>query len=443
MSVQAQYLGMTWEISSERCAPIGSISTAIEVKKESDSTKGKAKITGKELQRIDLEYFTTFEAGGNPRKEYEEWETKIGKYGALRLGGVKFGANLYQLQAVSINDAMLDINGKIRSAKIALKLCEYVEAKSGAGTESDAMQIIYNGVDIYPKISVKSCEYTQYLESQADSIVMRFNDPNHLWDKWSVEQQSTIEVIEGATRTGKMFIYDLKPEQGLYTLRAFSIPPTSKNRTSKTWEKVQFLQLCREIAQRHNLTFSSFGVQDQLYDYVVQDNLPDFVFLDTRCKLEGCAFLVYNQKLVVYSEKQIENSTAQKMLELSSDAKFTYSDNTSKSYKYCEVVNGTRKGQYTAETQTGYKVLHKNITIPMSNEAEANRFAQNILRLENKNQNTGVIDWDIQRELSAGSVIQLKTIGAKSWDGNAFIYKLRHDFANEKSKIFIRKPMKY
>lgn len=440
MSIQATYLGKKWEISGSRVAALGSLTTAVEVKRVSDSANGKSKITGLELQRLDLDYVTTFESGGAPRREYEEWEELVGQYGPLFIGGRRFGPANFQLRSASLLDALVDQRGRIRRATIALSLTEYVAPASGA---TGSMQILYQGKDIYPLISVKACEHEMYAESQADSLILRFNDPNRLWDSWSVEQESTIEVIEGVARTGKMYIYSCEPQNGVYTLKAFSIPPTSKNRTSKSWEKVHFKQLCREIASRHGLEYEEHGVTDQVYEYVVQDNLPDFVFLEQRCKLEGCSFIVFNGKLVVYGEAKMEATSPQKLLTLSTDGQFDYSDNTAKAYKTIEVANGTRKGTYTAPTESGSRSLRKNINIPMTSEAEATRFAKNLLRLENKNQMTGIIEMDIQRDLAPGSMIQLKTTGAKSWDGYAFVYRVRHDYKTERSKIFVRKPLKY
>lgn len=438
MSIQATWRDMKWEISPSRLAALGELSTETEVKRVSDSTTGKSKITGKELERLSISYMTSFEAGGNPRKEYAAWESKLGLYGPLRIAGRRFGPSNFQLRRAAIDGAQMDTQGRIRSGTISLDFVEYADQVS-----TGDMQIIYQGKDIYPDISVKACEHEMYADSQADSLTIRFNDTSHQWDGWSVEQESTIEVIEGAARTGKMYIYDVTPKNGTYTLKAFSIPPTSKNRTSKSWEMVYFRQICKEIAERHGLDYEEHGVTDQLYAYVMQDNLPDFVFLDRRCKLEGCAFLVFDGKLVVYSEKEIEATSPQMLLQLNTDAKFTYSDNTAKSYKAAEIVNGSRTGTYSAASESGSRILHKNITTPMSSAGEANRFAQNLLRLENKNQRTGTIEWDIQRDLAPGSMLQLKTYGVKSWDGYAFIYRLRHDYVAERSKIFIRKPLNY
>lgn len=442
MTIQATFLKKSWEISSRKVVSIGGFMVSSAVKRVSDSNNGKSKITGKELQRITLDYVTAIEAGGDPRKEYEEWQNLVGEYGELRFGGVRFGAKNFQLRSVSIGGALVDQVGNIRKATIALSLVEFVAPESKASGKG-VMQVLYKGKDIYKDISVKGCEYDMFAESRADSLVLRFNDPKRLWDGWEIEQESTIEVVEGAARTGKMFVYDVTPENGVYTLKAFSIPPTSKNRTSKSWEKIHFVQLCREIADRHGLMYEGHGVKDQAYEYVVQDNLPDFVFLEQRCKLEGCSFLVYNGKLVVYSELYIESQSPQKLLALSTDAKFTYNDNTSKSYKASEVVNGTRIGTFSADTESGSRVLHKTIHIPMHTDAEAGRFAQNLLRLENKNQQTGTIEQDIVRDLAPGSMIQLKTQGVKSWDGYAFVSRIRHNFLTERSKIFVRKILKY
>lgn len=438
MTSQASWLTQKWEISNNRIAAIGSLSTAIEVKKKSDSTKGKAKITGMELERLTISYTSTFEAGGNPRQEFETWQSLLGLYAPLRIGGQRFGPLNYQLRSAELSDTTLDVSGRIRRAIINLEFVEYPTPASKGD-----MQIIYQDKDIYPDISVQACEHDMYAESQADSLILRFNDTSHLWDSWSVEQESTIEVIEGAARTGKMFIYDVTPQNGVYTLKAFSIPPTSKNRTSKSWEKVYFRQLCKEIAERHQLDYEEHNVTDHLYNYVVQNNLPDFVFLEQRCKLEGCSFLVFDGKLVVYNEYELEKSSPQKLLQLNTDADFNYSDNTAKSYTAAEIVNGTRIGKYNATTNSGSRILHKNISIPMSDDAEANRFARNLLRLENKNQCTGTISHDIERELAPGSILQLKTHGVKTWDGNCIIYRLRHDYMAETSKIFIRKPLNY
>ena len=162
------------------------------------------------------------------------------------------------------------------------------------------MKIIYEGTDIYPEISVHRCFHDMFADKQSDELLLKLNDTRELWDRWSPKKGDTIAVEDGAAKTGKMFVESVVPESGLITLRAYSAPQSTKDKRSKS------LQLIQEIAGRHGLTVETYGITDQTYDYVEQNNLPDFAFLQARCTLEGAAFLVYDGKLVVYDEAYME-----------------------------------------------------------------------------------------------------------------------------------------
>lgn len=163
------------------------------------------------------------------------------------------------------------------------------------------MKILYEGVDIYPDVSVHRCYHDMYAEKQSDELLLKLNDTRELWDSWNPKKGDTIAIEDGAAKTGKMFVESVVPESGIITLRAYSVPQSAKDKRSKSWEKVKFLQLAQEIAGRHGLTLEIYGITDQTYDYVEQNNLADFAFFQNRCTLEGAAFLVYDGKLVVYA----------------------------------------------------------------------------------------------------------------------------------------------
>ena len=44
-------------------------------------------------------------------------------------------------------------------------------------------------------------------------------------------------------------------------------------------------------------------------------------------------------------------------------------------------------------------------------------------------------------QYAAGSVVTLATEGVKSWDGTAFISRIRHDYVKTRSKLYLRKPL--
>lgn len=239
------------------------------------------------------------------------------------------------------------------------------------------MKIIYEGTDIYPEISVHRCYHDMYADKQSDELLLKLNDTRELWDRWSPKKGDTIAVEDGAAKTGKMFVESVVPESGLITLRAYSAPQSTKDKRSKSWEKVKFLQLIQEIAGRHGLTVETYGITDQTYDYVEQNNLPDFAFLQARCTLEGAAFLVYDGKLVVYDEAYMEGQQPVDTITITPANDFEYRDEGAYAYGSAEAVNGGLTGTFSAPAG-GDKVLRKILPFRMTDQAEADRFAKGL-----------------------------------------------------------------
>ena len=168
------------------------------------------------------------------------------------------------------------------------------------------MNFYYNGTDIYNDVSVNYCVHEMFAEKQADTLVIRFNDTKGIWSKWQPAAGDTVRFKEGASDTGKMFIHSMKPENGLFTIRAMSMPKTAKIRKSKSWEGVRFLQLANEFAGNHGLTFKNYGCEDQVYPYIKQSNEGDFSLFSRLCMLEGCQMLIFDGSLLAYNEHYIE-----------------------------------------------------------------------------------------------------------------------------------------
>lgn len=318
------------------------------------------------------------------------------------------------------------------------------------------MNLYYNGTDIYSDVSVNYCVHEMFAEKQADTLVIRFNDTKGVWSKWNPADGDTLRFVEGASDTGKMFLHSCKPENGLFTIRAMSMPKSGATKKSKSWEGVRFLQLANEIAGNHGLTFQNYGCSDQVYAYLSQQNETDFALFSRLCTLEGCQMLIYDGKLLAYNEQYIEGQPVSGSLEVGENGNFSYQDNRSRCFGSCEINSGSSSGSFTdpnaatktvlrprtlAEAEqrvTGLPASRDKTVIRCSSSSEAARFAKGLLRNANKYGHTGQFSKELMTGYAAASLLQLSTDKASAWDGSVFVYKVRHDFVGNKSTLYFR-----
>ena len=461
MTVQAQWSDRQFKITSKQLKTLESFGASYKIKKKTDGTTSTTVIKGHELQSFSLSYSVSPQVGVDALKEYQTMRSYLGKTAPLLIGNAIFGPNYLMLERVSLSASEISPTGTILSGTISIDLKEYqVEGDSVAakgtkyvspikkpkketvksGLADIGLKILYNGKDITNDISVSSCIHDMFACSQADTLLIKFNDSKRLWDGWKPSKEDVISVSYGIAKTGAMFIDSVVPENGLMTLRASSIPPTALNKTDKSWENIHLLQLAKEIASRHGLGFESYDVSDKTYEYVRQPNIPDFEFLQQRCNLEGLAFVVYDKKLVLYDEEKLETATPVKDIEITTENDFTFTDSSQNGYGKVIVTNGSLKGEY-ASSNGLTNTLTQTIATTISGQAEANRFAKGLLRQANKNLTKGVFKQPLMREYSAGSVVKIITPGAKTWDGIGFVSHLRQDYVNSISKVFFRKAV--
>lgn len=302
------------------------------------------------------------------------------------------------------------------------------------------IRITYKNVDITSDVSINRCWHDMYAAGRTDTLFLRVNDVHGLWDTWAPAIGDEIQVDYGTIGTGVMFLTAATPRNGLYDLSAQAAPATGYESHSKSWQQVTLLQLGQEIAARHGLSFVSYGVDDQRYTYLQQAGESDFQFLHRRAMLEGCAFLIYDKRLVLYSESYMEAQTPTEALDVALDADYAYEDNRGLLYDSCEVANGQYTGRYTVGGDTG-RIYRVSAVGRMGSNVEAARFAQNLLRSVNKNCLGGFVHTRILSGYAAASTVALKNTRAPSWDGPVFLHHVRNDYGRGKSKVFFRCPL--
>lgn len=302
-----------------------------------------------------------------------------------------------------------------------------------------SLSVKYQGVEIYGEVSVARCWHDMHAWGALDELSVTFGDTQNLWDGWNPKDGDIIEVADGAARTGRMYVRDVQPRSSAMDVRAYPVPHTMREAKCRSWESVRLLQLLAQVAQEAGMAYEAYGLDNSLYAYVEQRNESDLAFLSKRLTYEGASLVAFDGRLIAYSGSWAEAQVPAKSLEIAPGTDYEMEDNTSRSYGSCLVTDGRTEATFTAGPGRQLKrVLADRIT----DAAEAHRFARGLLRAANRDAATIRLRTDtLLREWAAGSVLKVSARAAESWNGRAFVSRLRHDYFDGRSKIWMTRML--
>lgn len=431
----AQFYKLEWEISPGKSKMFEGWDSELSVKTKTDGNTNKQSPSGSELRHLSIPYTVAANAGVDIMKELDTIKAMLGVVAPFYINRRRLFSTMFMLTDCQCSGMQLLPNGKIVSCEISLSFIE-VRVSLGAG----GLRVYYNDVDITKDISIVECEHEMNAEDRPDEIKIKFADNNHLWDGWEPNNTDTIKVVDGIAKTGKMFIQSVLPENGYMNLSGSSVPDAMRKvikENNKSWTGAKFLQVITEIAGRNNLTVESNGIENRTIPFLELENISDLNFISERCKLEGCSFVVYDGKIIIYSPEAIEKTNPVKTVTIKDDTNYEYDDNSINAYGACEIDNGNILGTATAVNKNK-NVLREVLEGYIDNQAEGNLYAKNILNKENRGLKTGKFKSSIMRDLSAASIVNLVTPTASSNDGPVFYTKIRNDYVNKKTEHFFR-----
>lgn len=302
------------------------------------------------------------------------------------------------------------------------------------------IQISYNGFDITSSVSIRRCYHDMYASGRSDMLHLHLNDASALWDAWSPKNGDEIRVDYGPISTGAMFVASIVHKNGAFEIVAQSAPASGFVPQDKAWQQVRLMQIVREIAGRNGMEYASYGVSDHLYPYVVQAGESDFAFLRRIALLECCAVLVFDKRLVIYSEPYMEAVAPSETLNVSIAGDYKYKDRSSDLYGSCVIESGIYFGEFSASNGSVRVYKPKNVG-SIGSDGDAERFAKGLLRSVNKGCYSGFIRAPILPGYAPASTVTLSNSRSTSWDGTVFIDHVRNDYGRGASKIFFRRPL--
>lgn len=295
------------------------------------------------------------------------------------------------------------------------------------------IEVEYNGVDISDKCKANKAIHEMYLRKKSDFLEIQFENKNDQWTMWKPDLGDTIRVKAQYADTGIMKVSEINWNFDSVTLYANAIYKADMVTVMKSWEHVYLKQIIEEIAAKHSYEVQYFGITDRLYGYVEQSE-NDYAFLQKRLYLEDASFVVYNGKIIVYSNEYFADMDAVMSLSLNKDMEYKLYD--SQVYGSCHVTNGTHEGKHIINLDD--PVLSQNLNVNIESMAEADRYAKNILIQGNRNFDSWIRFNKCYTALMAGSVVMLST-DIQKWNAKILIDHVRQDYINDKTKIWIGK----
>jgi hypothetical protein len=275
-----------------------------------------------------------------------------------------------------------------------------------------------------------------YADGRSDRLRISFAD-SAKWDAWQPAAGDVIAVTEGAARSGTMFVTDVDAADRLTTLQAIAAPASGFSTKSRSWETVYLTHLMQIVADDNGLSLEAHGIDDQRYSYVCQKDEGDFEFLSRVLACERCAMLVHDGKLVCYSEPYMEGQALACTIEVASGSKREYYDDKMSFARSARVESGIYAGEFVLENAIGIDLVYRDV-IGATSDPEARRFAQGLLRDNNKRCRTGWIEQGFTEGIAPGRVITLRNDQSKSWDGPAFVTRVRHEQMYSVTTIYFR-----
>lgn len=289
------------------------------------------------------------------------------------------------------------------------------------------MQILYNGVDIYPKTMVADISLIANYGEKLDGISLHFNDAQEMWTKYNPQINDEVEVkIDGFT-TGVMVVELARSYDDVMTIRGLPIFTSAKTANQyKCVENISINEIAGDVAKKYGMQLKLLYNISNTYKRVEQINIPDITFLKRRCAIEGLKLKIFNKSMIVYDLTTVRKTAPvkkikkQEMQEPRFDVVNVY-DTCSLSY-HDEIVTAG----------SGHNPLLLS-DIAFYSSGEGIRFAQNMLN--NQFKYVGSFEKQLDTDLTAGNVITIADMGM--FDGNYLILESNHNPVLSRTKVTV------
>lgn len=300
-------------------------------------------------------------------------------------------------------------------------------------------KVIYNGVDITADITLTKCILTDSNGGKQDYCRVSFANCDKVWNEWGTQLNDTAQIIHGYSDSGVMFVNGIESYSNNFSLVLLSTPTTAKIKKSRIWRKIKLSEIINEVAKNIGFKTQFYGFQDYTYESLSQINQTDLSFMNDACKREGYNVKIFNKTIIIFNEKTLYSAEANGVIYPDDCNSYSfYTQNaplSAVSVNYYDVLQ-RRLINHTARAN-GVNGRNENLILKADNQAQAERYATNVLNRNNNFVDCGSISLKNADGFSSGSVINLS--GFKGYSGKWYINESVFDTLNDNCTFSINR----
>ena len=273
------------------------------------------------------------------------------------------------------------------------------------------MKLYYNKKVI--DLNISNFEYIESL-NKIDSLKISLFDNNNSFLLWPWEDGAEIKLeLNNSISSGKMFLERYSYKNNVFKFNSYSCKNTH-SKSSDTWENVDFISLCKDIAKKENMSINFHGITKKdnfTYSRIDQIEKNNMAFLLERAIFENCSIKIFNNEINVISEDFLLNQETYfnfKKNDLGKP-KFNYSPSE---FGSC-IINSfdSNLNVFKCKSVIDKKRNIFKLDLNVSSREEGERISKNILYDKNKYNTTVKFYIDNETPITSGMKITIEGYG--------------------------------
>jgi len=206
-------------------------------------------------------------------------------------------------------------------------------------------------------------------------------------------------------------------------------------RKSRAWESYTLKQIAQEIARVNGMACIYESEHNPYYERTEQAKISDIDFLSRLCRNAGISLKATNNAIVLFDQSKYEKQPAIYTIKRGASPYTKYkllTGEADRQYDACRVsyvdpatgrlIQGMAYAEDYDPDSKNNQIL--NATAKVASVAEAEAFAQKMLRLKNKFEYTAQFTMAGNPDIIAGVIVNLSGWGA--WDGKYLVTQAEH-----------------